>query len=474
MNIKSIQLTKDQYDLLLAVHESHFLDLKAIEIAPAKLSQFVSAFANTGGGEIYIGIDEMEGLAGPTRSWRGFKDPEEANAILATIEEMAPLRNHFAAAFLEFAGAPGLLLHLTIFKSREVILASNGKAYVRRGAQKLPLDEAAFERLKYDKGITSFEDAVVNIDPLTVSNSLVTLEFLIKVVPSGEPQVWLQSQQLLVNGTPTVAATLLFAESPQSALPKRSAIKLLRYKTKAEGERDFLVFDPITIEGHVYELIYSSVDRAKTIIEEIEKLGTEGLEKVEYPEEALHEIITNAVLHRDYSIAADVQVRIFDNRIEIESPGKLPGHVTAANIRDEQFARNPKLVRLINKFPNPPNKDVGEGLDTTFEAMEKLRLKPPEIVEKDNSVLVILRHESLASPEQIVIEYLNSHSEITNSIGRDLTGIKSENSMKEVFYRLRDRKLLEAVPGKLGNKAAWKRTAGTSNENNDGELSLFK
>jgi len=181
------------------------------------------------------------------------------------------------------------------------------------------------------------------------------------------------------------------------------------------------------------------------------------LEKVEYPDEALHEVLTNAVLHRDYSIPADVQVRIYDNRVEIESPGKLAGHITLKNILTEQFARNPKLVRMVNKFPNPPNKDVGEGLNTTFEAMEKLRLKPPIIEERDNSVLVVLRHESLGSPEQLVMDYLKEHKEITNSIARDLTGIKSENTMKEVFYKLRDRDLLEPVPEKFGKKAAWRK-----------------
>lgn len=154
-----------------------------------------------------------------------------------------------------------------------------------------------------------------------------------------------------------------------------------------------------------------------------------------------------------------MQVRIFDNRVEIESPGRLPGHVTQDNILREQFARNPKLVRLINRFPDPPNKDVGEGLNTAFEAMEKLRLKPPVIEERENSVVVVLRHESLGSPEQLVMEFLRENEEITNAIGRELSGIKSENTMKEVFYRLRDGGLLEQVPGKLGNKAAWRLTA---------------
>jgi len=180
------------------------------------------------------------------------------------------------------------------------------------------------------------------------------------------------------------------------------------------------------------------------------------MESVSYPEEALHEIITNAVLHRDYSIAADIQVRIFDNRVEIESPGRFPGHVTSANVLYEQFARNPKLVRLINKFPDPPNKDVGEGLNTAFQAMEKLRLKQPLVQERANSVVVELRHESLGSPEQMVLDYMKTHAEITNPIARELTGIKSENIMKLVFYRLRDRRLLEQVPGKRGKNSAWR------------------
>lgn len=136
----------------------------------------------------------------------------------------------------------------------------------------------------------------------------------------------------------------------------------------------------------------------------------------EYPEEALHEIITNAVLHRDYNVAANVQVRIFDNRVDIESPGRLPGHVTVNNIIQTQFARNPKIVRLVNKFTNPPNKDVGEGLNTAFEAMGKLRLKKPQIHETEGSVVVTLRHESLGSPENIVMEFLSREVEITNSI----------------------------------------------------------
>jgi ATP-dependent DNA helicase RecG len=163
------------------------------------------------------------------------------------------------------------------------------------------------------------------------------------------------------------------------------------------------------------------------------------------------------VLHRDYNVQADVQVRIFDNRVEIESPGRLPGHVTLKNIIQTQFARNPKIVRLVNKFKNPPNKDVGEGLNTAFEAMDKLRLKKPQIDETDSSVVVTLRHESLGSPEQIVMEYLSREYEITNTIARELTGIKSESSMKIVFYRLRESGQIEQTPKIKGRRPSWRK-----------------
>jgi ATP-dependent DNA helicase RecG len=238
-----------------------------------------------------------------------------------------------------------------------------------------------------------------------------------------------------------------------------------RYKTKEEeGERETLAFDPITVEGCAYDLIHTAVAKTKALIEDIKRLGEKGLEPVIYPDETLHEIITNAVLHRDYSIASDVHVRIYDNRIEVESPGRLPGHVTSANILDEQSARNPKIVRLINKFPNPPNKDVGEGLNTAFEAMKRMRLKEPEITERDNSVLVNIRHTPLASPHEAVMSYLESHDIITNAIGRDLCGIRSENVMKDVFLALKKRGLLEPVPEKKGKASAWRKVTASTGE----------
>jgi ATP-dependent DNA helicase RecG len=453
------KITDEQRIKILGYHEGHFGDLKAKEIAPAKLSRSVSAFANATGGELFIGIEETTSGTTKTREWKGFPDMEAANNHIQVFDSLFPLGQAFAYSFLECDGAPGLVLHVQVRKTRELVPASDGKYYVRRGPHNMPVtSQADLERLRLDKGIISFEGQTVNTPIATIADSYAITGFMIEVIPTVEPEPWLRKQSLILDDKPTVAGVLLFSDEPQAQLPKRCGIKLYRYATKnVEGSRDTLSFDPISIEGCLYDQIRTAVDKTVEIVQGQRVLGPNGLEPVQYPHETLHEIITNAVLHRDYSIAVDVHIRIFDNRIEIESPGKLPGHVTQANILKEQLARNGALVRLINKFPNPPNKDVGEGLNTAFQAMRSQKLKDPVVIEKDNSVLLVIPHERLASPEDAVMTYLDSHEEINNSTGRELTGITSENAMKEVFYRLRDRGLIERTPGKSGSAATWRK-----------------
>lgn len=345
-------------------------------------------------------------------------------------------------------------------KTVDIKYASNRHAYIRRGAQNLPCtSEEALQRLRLDKGIVSFETHTVDAPLDLITNSESVIEFLIHVVPTAEPQPWLEKQLLIRNGLPTIAAVLLFSDTPQAVLPKRCGIKIYRYASQEEeGSRGTLAFDPLSIEGSAYVQIFEAVDCTTRLLEDIQVLGPRGLEPIEYPQEALHEVISNAVLHRDYSLVSDIHIRIFDNRVEIESPGRLPGHVTIENILTEQFARNGSLVRLINKFPNPPNKDVGEGLNTAFEAMRKLRLKERVILERDNAVIISIRHEKLASPEEAVMHYLAHHDEINNRTARELAGIPSENAMKDVFYRLRDRGLIKRIPDRHGSASAWQKT----------------
>ena len=454
--IHTYNISDSEADHLLQIVEGHFGDVKSIDIRPTKLTKTLSAFANAEGGEVYIRIAEDK--KANVNNWLGFDKPESANGFIQLLEQYFPLGNDCQYSFLKCANKSGYILKIDIKKTQEIKKDSDGNIYLRRGSQNLPLKtEDEIRRLKQNKGIISFETEIVNVDSSLITDSVQIYEFMYEVIPTSEPNLWLKKQLVLINDKPTVAGLILFADEPQAALPKRCGLKIYRYLTKSqEGTRETLAFDPISIEGSAYKQIKDAIRKTSEIVESIRINTPLGLENVTYPTTALHEIITNAVIHRDYSITDDIHIRIFDNRIEIKSPGTLPGHITIENILEERFARNGVIVRLINKFPEAPNKDVGEGLNTAFDAMRNLRLKAPMISQQGNYVIVVLKHEPLASSEEIVLEYLKLHDQIANREAREICFIGSENKMKTILQKLVSKNLIEPVPGTTRYNAAYR------------------
>lgn len=450
-------LSDTQADTVRTCPESQFIDVKGIAISPSKLTRSISAFANTDGGELYIGIREE--IPSKQRFWEGFADQEAANGHLQAFETSFPLGKDFQYEFLQSPTNQGLVLHALVHKTKAIMRDSKGVPYVRRGAQNLPCDTPEkLRNLEYLKGITSFETEQVNASKEIVTASVVVQRFISEVVPTTQPEPWLRKQQLLHEDRPTAAGVLLFSDEPQAILPKRCGIKLYQYKTsEAQGFRAVLAFTPKTIEGCLYDQIKRAVKETKELAETIPKLGADSLETIRYPEKTLHEIITNAVIHRDYSVLDDVHIRVFENRIEVESPGRLPAHITVDNILDERFARNGAIVRILNKFPDAPNQDVGEGLNTAFEAMHELGLKSPVIAERENSVMISIKHELLASPEAAIMDYLEVNPTINNRKARALTHIRADHQMKGIFGRMVTKGMIEQVPGTRTASTAYRK-----------------
>jgi ATP-dependent DNA helicase RecG len=138
MSIPVVDIAADDVRKILRLEEGHFHDLKAIEVKPAKLTTLISAYANADGGEVFIGVDEDKSTG--IRSWRGLPSQEAANPHLQVFEELFPLGQDFDYEFLRpLSGQLGLVLHVSIRKTREIVTSSDGTPYVRRGAQSLPV-----------------------------------------------------------------------------------------------------------------------------------------------------------------------------------------------------------------------------------------------------------------------------------------------------------------------------------------------
>lgn len=433
--------------------ESHFFDRKAKDISGKQIQKICVAFANADGGEFIVGIKDDKDEPVPTRRWSGSKDKEFFNFVFQNFMEITPSLP-FSTEFLLHPISNTYSLRITIEKGEKVHYTSEKVVYVRLSAQSVPIkDPQAIQELAFAKGESSYEDMVIkSARAEDIFESKEILRFLLDYSPKSDPIDFTVNQNLVDRNTyePKASGLLLFNDNPIAIMPRKCGIKITRYDTSEEVPDRENLKQQINIEGCLYDQIHQASAEITAIMSKIKIYTTDGLRTVDYPPETIWEILVNAVIHRDYSISDDIHILIFNNRIEIISPGKLPGNVTVDNILDARFSRNAKIVRTLNRYRNPPNKDMGEGLNTAFQKMQEWRLKPPVIKEGRNNVKVIISHSPLASPEESILEYLKSHDLIKNRHARSLTGIKSENKMKQIFYKMRDNKLLKPNYSKSG------------------------
>ena len=177
MSIEQQLVNVDQVNKLFSKGEGHFCELKSKDIQPKRLTKTMSAFANADGGELYVGIDEVtKGVY----KWNGFDRIEDANGHLQALEEKFPHGVSCHYSLLRCVPLPGLVLFCDVEKTADIKADFDNTPYLRRGAQNLPQNSPEkLERLKYSKGIISYEDQIVNADPSTISNSSATIEFLL-------------------------------------------------------------------------------------------------------------------------------------------------------------------------------------------------------------------------------------------------------------------------------------------------------
>jgi len=436
------KIEQEEVDAFLALNEDHFNDVKSKRIAPAKLQETFVAFANSDGGDLYVGIEDKS-YDGDRIA--GFTEQEQANAIISTLlEDTQPAVENVFIEFLEVDGK-GLILHFGIPKSPKVHYTASGDCYIRVNAQKRKIKGERITQLSYSKGAEPYERKAVNdVEIEDITESEVLEDYMRRVGTHLEPDKFLRKQRLLTKKDnariPNVGCVLLFDEEPQATLETRCAVKVYRLRTtEKDYKREQLEEMPVTINGSTEEVINKTIAQVSHYIDGASFQDGDQLVKLQYPSEALKEILVNAVIHRDYSLNDDIHVRIFDNRVEVQSPGKLPGYMNIENLYDERFSRNPNVVRMLHNLPDPVNHDIGEGLDTAKNELKKAGLVEPDFEEKENAFLVTVRHQKIASIEEVVLKHLedNPVAIITNKLVRQLSGEDDMQKVKIALQRLR-------------------------------------
>lgn len=203
---------------------------------------------------------------------------------------------------------------------------------------------------------------------------------------------------------PTFAGFMIFSKNKPQAISQytRYVIRCVRYQGDSVATS---IIDKLDIEGSLDEqidLILKFILRNIALKASIQ--GAKRIEKYEYPEEAIRELIANAVIHRDYMITETyTQVNIFANRIEISNPGNLPPGVTIENIKDSQFSRNEIIASILKDMDYL--EEYGRGIDIVFSKMREWDLLEPLFKNMSNTFRVILLGETLKNlnERQIII-----------------------------------------------------------------------
>jgi ATP-dependent DNA helicase RecG len=245
---------------------------------------------------------------------------------------------------------------------------------------------------------------------------------------------------------PTLAGILFFGHDPQQYYPSFTVTFLHFAGTSTASARPQ---DPLYLDNREFRgTARAMIDAGRATIYEKQTKGAvvDGFVRqdlVEYPESAYREALVNAVAHRDYGLEGSfIQVRLFADRLEIQSPGGLGGHLTVDNIAYEQYTRNPHIMRLLEDFGYVERR--GLGVDQMIRAMARAGLEPPVFENRRSSFWVTLHGRPPTRPpldledlglndRQIrAVAYLQEHDRIANREYQRLFGVSERTALYDL------------------------------------------
>jgi len=341
----------------------------------------------------------------------------------------------------------------------------DGRYWGREGAQTNPLPARRLREMLLERGVVQFETrlppnaSLDDLDPDLIQAYRQALNLL-----GNEPydEVLLRRgclQRAEGHLTPTYAALLLFGRHPQQWLPN-STLLAVRFPGVSFSDE----FIKQEISGTLPEQLRQADGFLRTNLRSVVRLtGLAHEEMPEYPFEAVRELLVNAVAHRDYNVQGDnIHLHIFSDRLEVHSPGGLPGPVTLENLLEARFSRNAIITQVLSDLGFVER--LGYGLDRVVAVLRQNGMRPPRFEEAAGTFRVTLfndlgfdiqgglaldlslyRDMELNPRQKLVLQYLARQRRITSrdfqelcpdvhaeTLRRDLADLVSKGAMIKV------------------------------------------
>ena len=403
--------------------EDQTFDCKSIQVDPKALAVPIVAMANADGGVLAIGVSDK------TRTLEGVdQHTEKLNELLRVPFDFCNPSIPVTCSYLPCKDKDGNENHILLMEiPASMYLHTNqaDEAFMRVGdkSRKLSFDERV--QLMYDKGERFYEDTAVygaTVDDIDLD---AVAEYIRLVGYSKTPLEYLRENNGFVTTNKqgeedvSTACILLFGKNPQKFFP-RARTRFIRFEGVDEKVgAEMNVIKDVTFEGTILNQVRKTIDFIETQVREHTFLGQHGqfVTRRDYPEFVIQEMTVNSVCHRAYSIkGTEIQIKMFDDRLVFETPGKLPGMVKPTNIRNTHFSRNPKIAAFLKAYHYV--KEYGEGVDRIYRELEAngtsalsfrtddfiLKISVPKVTDISS-----IQTEKLIEPEQKVTEQLTEN-----------------------------------------------------------------
>jgi len=361
---------------------------------PTGMAQDLAAFANTTGGLLIIGVNDDGTIEGLSK-----EDIRRLNQMISNVAS-SHIRNPINPTTENVQLEDGLVMVVTVGEGVDKpYITNDGVIYVRSGADKRKVTSREEIRRLFA------EADLIHAGETPVSGSTVNdldQDFFDEFYQEVYGRSWqdedlpllqlLQNMNLARDGNLNLAGLLLFGEDPQKFKPQ-FIIKAVCFKGNDATSDEYI--DSEDIGGRLsnqYALAIAFFKRNLKKAQKGQARNTTGI--LEIPEIALQELTVNALVHRDYFIDASIRIFIFDNRLEIISPGILPNNLTEENAKSGvSVQRNPAISSFATKTKPPvglPYRGIGTGILRAYREYSDIDLKNDQ---ENNQFIVTIHRE---------------------------------------------------------------------------------
>jgi ATP-dependent DNA helicase RecG len=435
-----------------------------VEFLPAAdvdaLAEALVAFANADGGTIVVGVDEHGRPNG-----QAFADEVEGALRAAERHVRPPVQTGWERV----DAAAGTCVVISVPRSPLLHALADGRVLIRAGGENRPLAGDEIRQLAATKSTGDFEVETVPGATRADLDDEIIAEYVAKREERQRRRVDLPVDALLqqigaldAEGRPTVVGVLLFGRDPQAFLPHGDLIFVKFVGTEPRGEdglagygRREEVSGPLArVIENAWQMVWEEM-----VVGAVVK-GLEREERTEYPPFAVREALVNAVCHRDYRLKGRrIEIRMFADRLEVVSPGGLPGFITVDNLVEEHFSRNPRLVAGL--FQWGYIEELGLGIDRMIEDMVQAGHPPPRFRATPYSFTVTLSNvrERRALPQWAshmnerqarAVAHVRSNGSITNREYRGLCPDVTPETLRLDLVDLVDKGVFLKIGSKKG------------------------